>query len=238
MNLCNLLPYRGLYAISCHWYCKDTILKAIHNRLSGRLFCAIVVTDIAKILFWKQFTTETYKLADGRKLSLILQRYYFESNSQPFLNCAITLNCCHWYCKDTILKAIHNNEYAEVLKNNVVTDIAKILFWKQFTTCCLFTTWWFELSLILQRYYFESNSQQIRITASNKVCCHWYCKDTILKAIHNFQWYLYNGGKVVTDIAKILFWKQFTTAFNLGICFWKLSLILQRYYFESNSQQT
>ena len=93
-----------------------------------------VVTDIAKILFWKQFTTKAYSVCGANGLSLILQRYYFESNSQLLDAKSFGLRSCHWYCKDTILKAIHNYCHKVSYLEEVVTDIAKILFWKQFTT--------------------------------------------------------------------------------------------------------
>ena len=144
-----------------------------------------VVTDIAKILFWKQFTTWQCNFRRTRWLSLILQRYYFESNSQLLRCDYIRQPSCHWYCKDTILKAIHNNNTTAPCIRWVVTDIAKILFWKQFTTFIILPNSVLGLSLILQRYYFESNSQR---NSTRQVCrlrCHWYCKDTILKAIHN-----------------------------------------------------
>ena len=170
-------------------------------------------------------------------LSLILQRYYFESNSQLVWLTAWLLKSCHWYCKDTILKAIHNLPLQSGWIAIVVTDIAKILFWKQFTTANWNARKRDWLSLILQRYYFESNSQHRLNNMLKRIGCHWYCKDTILKAIHNLTMFIKDWNFVVTDIAKILFWKQFTTGYKYAETDRKLSLILQRYYFESNSQQ-
>ena len=67
-------------------------------------------------------------------LLLILQRYYFESESQLIsLFRGLVLSCCLSY-KDTILKANHSI----ILTHNLIT----------------------LLLLILQRYYFESESQQ------------------------------------------------------------------------------
>ena len=89
----------------------------------------------------------------------VLQRYDFESNSQLI---ACINKCGRWclpYCKGTILKAIHNTS-------------GKIEFFASVFT-------------VLQRYDFESNSQQEAITLMSRSRCLPYCKGTILKAIHN-----------------------------------------------------
>ncbi len=68
----------------------------------------------------------------------ILQRYYFESESQQYLFVhELILGCCLSY-KDTILKANHNEPLT-------VSTVSVMLF-------------------ILQRYYFESESQQLPFT--------------------------------------------------------------------------
>ena len=67
-----------------------------------------VVTDMSKIQFWKQFTTEPIG--------------------------EIAKESCYWYVKDTILKAIHNCIVTPFSPIWVVTDMSKIQFWKQFTT--------------------------------------------------------------------------------------------------------
>ena len=139
----------------------------------------------------------------------ILQRYSFESNSQRF--------------------RVYN------LSRCVVFYLTKILIWKQFTTRLQrlrHLNWLFS---ILQRYSFESNSQQfiLRYVGVSvvfyltkiliwkqfttlcrhcvaTVCCFLSYKDTHLKAIHN--------SNIVSHITFLLF------------------SILQRYSFESNSQ--
>ena len=67
---------------SCYWYVKDTILKAIHNSSSVSIGKLLVVTDMSKIQFWKQFTTTRTIENRSELLLLICQRYNFESNSQ------------------------------------------------------------------------------------------------------------------------------------------------------------
>ena len=169
----------------CYWYVKDTILKAIHNRLNLNTVPVCVVTDMSKIQFWKQFTTNFAYILIAFMLLLICQRYNFESNSQPHPIGTYFIRCCYWYVKDTILKAIHNIPSTHLSSLSVVTDMSKIQFWKQFTTDIVNCPIVNMLLLICQRYNFESNSQRW----CNLVCffrgCYWYVKDTILKAIHN-----------------------------------------------------
>ena len=119
--------------ISCIRYVKDTILKAIYNRLI-HMFCK-------------------------KQLYSICQRYNFESNLQRF-RCwfSVRISCIR-YVKDTILKAIYNPKHTVLSKFAAVFDMSKIQFWKQFTTY----TGWFTgktvLYSICQRYNFESNLQ-------------------------------------------------------------------------------
>ena len=119
-----------------------------------------VVFATAKILIWKQFTT---------------------INITYFLT-----HCCVCNCKDTNLKAIHNNLRLHVWPWWVVFATAKILIWKQFTT--------------------------LFITTYLIICCVCNCKDTNLKAIHNPEEVNDIFAVVVFATAKILIWKQFTTS--------------------------
>ena len=97
---------RALTCCVCN--CKDTNLKAIHNRLCRLCSLLLVVFATAKILIWKQFTT-------GYKEKL-------------------TYCSCVCNCKDTNLKAIHNTHVCHCKNYQVVFATAKILIWKQFTT--------------------------------------------------------------------------------------------------------
>ena len=76
--------------------------------------------------------------------------------------------------------------------------MSKIQFWKQFTTHCY-------------RIYYCYG-------------CYWYVKDTILKAIHNDTKRGKKNVRVVTDMSKIQFWKQFTTGcvhwYTKRSCYW------------------
>ena len=175
------------------------------------------------------------QLATGNVLLLILQRYYFESESQPCWCASLYwFSCCLSY-KDTILKANHSlrsvtlamlslllilqryyfesESQQKLVEYRFYTAVAyptKILFWKRITAIWNKIVRLQMLLLILQRYYFESESQRIRMTYHECSCCCLSYKDTILKANHS--------------IGIITGWKAM------------LLLILQRYYFESESQ--
>ena len=144
---------------SCCYRCKDTNLKAIHNRSLAIFQVLFVVAIVAKIQIWKQFTTALTQLWWTTPLLLSLQRYKFESNSQH-MTCSSdhVLRCCY-RCKDTNLKAIHNRDSPISTTLVVVAIVAKIQIWKQFTTCWQSYCARYKLLLSLQRYKFESNSQ-------------------------------------------------------------------------------
>ena len=59
----------------CFCKCKDTKLKAIHNCFLNVIFLSQVVFANAKILNWKQFTTEIDEVISVVKLFLQMQRY-------------------------------------------------------------------------------------------------------------------------------------------------------------------
>ena len=129
-----LVYHYTLCVLGCLPYCKGTILKAIHNCLIPFQTIVLGVYRIAKVRFWKQFTTAlkvlrswlwclpyckgtilkaihnwTCHLINFILVFTVLQRYDFESNSQlQKIHVNIRLRCLP-YCKGTILKAIHNH---------------------------------------------------------------------------------------------------------------------------------
>ena len=145
----------------------------------------MVVTDIKDTSFWKQFTTLSPSLSWLYKLLLISKIPHFESNSQQGLSSVCVLNCCYWYQRYLILKAIHNVISYWIRLKSVVTDIKDTSFWKQFTTM----------------------ERKLR----KMICCYWYQRYLILKAIHNESYLIQKYLLVVTDIKDTSFWKQFTT---------------------------
>ena len=216
----------------------------------------------AKIQIWKQFTTCFERSRSSRLMCCAMQRYKFESNSQPGFDFGDYVEGCVVPCKDTNLKAIHNIVKSVIhnvvrcvvpckdtnLKaihnhvNAVVTaplDVlchAKIQIWKQFTTGQLTTSLSQVMCCAMQRYKFESNSQHVYLLASRVFRCVVPCKDTNLKAIHNGYLLKRKGDNDVLCHAKIQIWKQFTTPLRNVYAAWPMCCAMQRYKFESNSQ--
>ena len=215
---------------------KDTILKAIHNKIRHRLLSQRAVFRTSKIRFWKQFTTSLRIPMSVHVLCFGRQRYDFESNSQRPACLSSMVLCCVSDVKDTILKAIHNKVWVHGDHPFAVFRTSKIRFWKQFTTPTVITIHVTRLCFGRQRYDFESNSQRTFKRGGLRTRCVSDVKDTILKAIHNVSLWQPESFLAVFRTSKIRFWKQFTTdviesVTNLGLCFGR-----QRYDFESNSQ--
>ena len=137
---------------------KDTILKANHSPFIRAAYLLRAVAYPTKILFWKRITAPAQYQVSDYVLLLILQRYYFESESQ-LANPRIRHNrrCCLSY-KDTILKANHStvSGFSPTLK--AVAYPTKILFWKRITALSYRDAFSQTLLLILQRYYLLSES--------------------------------------------------------------------------------
>ena len=170
----------------------------------------VAVAYPTKILFWKRITAPPVSIRIRVRLLLILQRYYFESESQR-----------RWGSyKGTI----------------AVAYPTKILFWKRITALPREYQNYYQLLLILQRYYFESESQHPGTGVRNNPGCCLSYKDTILKANHSSIWWWDNRLEAVAYPTKILFWKRITATMGGSNQGNGLLLILQRYYFESESQ--
>ena len=192
---------------------------------------------------------------------VLLQRYTFWSNSQPWIDLPRNCKGCLYYCKDTLFEAIHNHS-AVVSKlkmlfvllqrytfwsnsqqkgfnmrtREVVCITAKIHFLKQFTTVFICLLDGFLLFVLLQRYTFWSNSQPFVLNRIVQISCLYYCKDTLFEAIHNVKLVSKFLVLVVCITAKIHFLKQFTTTFRHRSLVLSLFVLLQRYTFWSNSQ--
>ena len=146
----------------------------------------------------------------GDELLLILQRYYFESESQlRIMQVSSFCRCCLSY-KDTILKANHSRTKRGHEFWHAVAYPTKILFWKRITAYQRIITCFQVLLLILQRYYFESESQLNGVIRSSTIRCCLSYKDTILKANHSISACILEILKAVAYPTKILFWKRIT----------------------------
>ena len=94
-----------------------------------------------------------------RALSKTLQRYENKSKSQRYIASSSIPCCCLRLCKDTKIKANHNEALAVV--------------------------WQAKLSKTLQRYENKSKSQLVKQLIKEAACCLRLCKDTKIKANHN-----------------------------------------------------
>ena len=155
------------------------------------------------------------QLATGDVLLLILQRYYFESESQHGSNVVTMANSCCLSYKDTILKANHSIVLSPWALALAVAYPTKILFWKRITAIEQLNSFLDALLLILQRYYFESESQRIVVFDVAGISCCLSYKDTILKANHSHLFIFPFEPKAVAYPTKILFWKRITAIFVL-----------------------
>ena len=173
---------------------------------------AKVVLSDTKIQIWKQFTTPGQLPISCVPLYYPIQRYKFESNSQPARRRGHAWSGCIIRYKDTNLKAIHNS----------------------------YCSWHFNHKLYypIQRYKFESNSQPSFVDIVPSSGCIIRYKDTNLKAIHNKGLALIAALKVVLSDTKIQIWKQFTTFPPYVKLYPLLYYPIQRYKFESNSQRS
>ena len=222
---------------SCCLSYKDTILKANHSTKSSLDCQYIAVAYPTKILFWKRITAHLFFVHIKNSLLLILQRYYFESESQRVLLIEFIDFCCCLSYKDTILKANHSAPGSPLPASLAVAYPTKILFWKRITAGRYVDDFYIVLLLILQRYYFESESQPIHSRMQEVGCCCLSYKDTILKANHSSTNTSCSATFAVAYPTKILFWKRITAQHDIDNMALMLLLILQRYYFESESQR-
>ena len=99
---------------------------------------------------------------------------------------------------------------------NVVCDTAKVRFFKQITTELQSFNNTGRLFAILQKYDFSSKSQRFMKKVPQIKGCLRYCKSTIFQANHNPCGKCVACINVVCDTAKVRFFKQITTAFNIN----------------------
>ena len=180
------------------------------QRFIAVIFGLAVVFNGPKIQIWKQITTRLWKLNDFSMLFSMVQRYKFESKSQPLNPPCTNKSCCFQWSKDTNLKANHNAmDYPKKRKElfsmvqrykfesksqrmprlslyfGVVFNGPKIQIWKQITTVHDSIRLKITLFSMVQRYKFESKSQRLPINLRS-------------------EWVVFNGPK-------IQIWKQITT---------------------------
>ena len=90
---------------------------------------------------------------------------------------------------------------------------------------------------MVQRYKFESKSQQLKEMLTENGCCFQWFKGTNLKANHNTVLAIRLTFAVVSNGSKVQIWKQITTTVFIKLGEFLLFPMVQRYKFESKSQR-
>ena len=221
---------------SCINQYKNTNLKANHNRLVLRAFQDAAVSTNTKIQIWKQITTQTSDYAFILLLYQPIQKYKFESKSQPeVVAFEADPGCINQY-KNTNLKANHNTRGDPSEFIPAVSTNTKIQIWKQITTYVPPRLDEGTLYQPIQKYKFESKSQHaLSVRNTTRSCINQY-KNTNLKANHNCHLLAKHVLSAVSTNTKIQIWKQITTV-GLWVYYCKkLYQPIQKYKFESKSQ--
>ena len=170
----------------CFQWFKGTNLKANHNQDISTYRTGYVVSNGSKVQIWKQITTDVLKGVGSFLLFPMVQRYKFESKSQPLLAGYLAFAGCFQWFKGTNLKANHNKGFDIMQEKLVVSNGSKVQIWKQITTQNQQVFFDSELFPMVQRYKFESKSQQGIIMLLMRHCCFQWFKGTNLKANHNY----------------------------------------------------
>ena len=118
----------------------------------------------------------------------------------------------------------------------VVSDYKDTNFWKQFTTKGAKGSKKSALFQTTKIQTFESNSQRLTDWLPLVASCFRLQRYKLLKAIHNFEYFLAWALTVVSDYKDTNFWKQFTTLKELGLVVIMLFQTTKIQTFESNSQ--
>ena len=143
----------------CFQWFKDTNLKANHNLPHWTIIGACAVSNGSKIQIWKQITTHPVLIQRFPQLFPMVQRYKFESKSQPVSAWWWASPSCFQWFKDTNLKANHNVVHGVDAQELAVSNGSKIQIWKQITTHSSMPAPCYGLFPMVQRYKFESKSQ-------------------------------------------------------------------------------
>ena len=117
-----------------------------------------------------------------------------------------------------------------------VSTNTKIQIWKQITTSQPRGITTSELYQPIQKYKFESKSQQKSAWGRGPDCCINQYKNTNLKANHNWRWFTVVIYRAVSTNTKIQIWKQITTCRPRPGTALTLYQPIQKYKFESKSQ--
>ena len=221
----------------CFQWFKGTNLKANHNESQQLFFDSDAVSNGSKVQIWKQITTDMGKQKHELELFPMVQRYKFESKSQQLWKHVFISACCFQWFKGTNLKANHNQRELKDVLDTAVSNGSKVQIWKQITTIGESLITQATLFPMVQRYKFESKSQQLLLKIKFVQGCFQWFKGTNLKANHNRQRKKPHYSTAVSNGSKVQIWKQITTNACLEIRNLQLFPMVQRYKFESKSQR-
>ena len=217
-----LKALRVLPLVRCINQYKNTNLKANHNQAAINNAMDGAVSTNTKIQIWKQITTKMPTMLLMSRLYQPIQKYKFESKSQPLFRHNPKSHSCINQYKNTNLKANHNYSNLPTGYNFAVSTNTKIQIWKQITTVLMIFTHPSLLYQPIQKYKFESKSQPISSSLRRNLRCINQYKNTNLKANHNKNDYDKLNVKAVSTNTKIQIWKQITTnvitSFSDGSC--------------------
>ena len=145
------------------------------------------VSTNTKIQIWKQITTPVSRDSTVVRLYQPIQKYKFESKSQLVILLCLCMQSCINQYKNTNLKANHNTKEHGVILCVAVSTNTKIQIWKQITTKERTFKQHGMLYQPIQKYKFESKSQQLIMTIWRTLGCINQYKNTNLKANHNWH---------------------------------------------------
>ena len=155
----------------CFQWFKGTNLKANHNVTVNVWLRKNAVSNGSKVQIWKQITTGRNAQFDVLALFPMVQRYKFESKSQPWSPCARNPDSCFQWFKGTNLKANHNESGNSKFRAGAVPNSSKIEIQSKSqrqckepieNKCCF---------LCPKDRKIESKSQQPATTSPTSICC-------------------------------------------------------------------
>ena len=125
-----------IFAKCFYWmlFIKERKLKANHNFFWLLKISAATECCLSKNANWKQITTFAFDYLQKQSLNVVYQRTQIESKSQP--KYFFIQKCRYWmlFIKERKLKANHNADFINEVKQVTECCLSKNANWKQITT--------------------------------------------------------------------------------------------------------
>ena len=198
--------------LSCLSSQRYNFLKANHNTSMLLIANQVVVYQVKDTIFWKQITTNIYKLSIQKLLFIKSKIQFFESKSQLEGDATAEHAGCLSSQRYNFLKANHNSQISDLKQQNVVYQVKDTIFWKQITTWCAVQSERRMLFIKSKIQFFESKSQQRVDDEEEEERCLSSQRYNFLKANHNCNSRLPLRAVVVYQVKDTIFWKQITTS--------------------------